>query len=304
MLKTDNGIVYHYCSLEAFKSIIENECLWLCDVEKSNDSAERVYFENIMLDQIDHYAKDLKSKNDADKECALNALQIVKEALQNPKTERPPVYSCSFSYNGDQLSQWRGYADDGYGIAIGFADRILEQQLPFGTFKRINYDYEQAKKTCWNILQTSFSYYNVCEPIQHGPDNCSLFSMNVLSELERNNIFFKSSTFEEEQECRIAMRLNHSRFFSPNHAFFLGASYTQTDDITSVFTLSNEKFRVVQHKLSSYLELSFNKTKDLITAINLGPKCLATPKDIKHFLKCNDYKIDFIEINTSSATYR
>lgn len=54
MPETDNGIVYHYCSLETFKSIIENKCLWLCDVQKSNDSAECTYFENIMKNHINY----------------------------------------------------------------------------------------------------------------------------------------------------------------------------------------------------------------------------------------------------------
>lgn len=36
----NNEVVYHYCSLETFKNIISHQCLWLCDVQKSNDSKE------------------------------------------------------------------------------------------------------------------------------------------------------------------------------------------------------------------------------------------------------------------------
>ncbi len=306
MPDTGSGIIYHYCSLEAFKSIIENKCLWLCDVQKSNDSTERVYFENIMLDQIDHYSEVLKGKNDVDKERALQALQLVKEALQNPETERAPVYSCSFSYNGDQLSQWRGYADDGYGVAIGFNAEILKQQLPFENFGRISYDYEQAKKNCWNILQTSFSYCNGSDPIQYGPDYCSLFGMNVLSELERNNIFFKSNAFAEEQEFRIAVCINSHCFSTSRYQLHTPASIRiKLSDMASNFNVSTEKFRVAQHKLSSYLELSFEKIKDhFVTVIRLGPKCLAEAKDIRYFLKCNNYKVGGIKIKHSAATYR
>lgn len=300
----DNGIVYHYCSLDAFKSIIENKCLWLCDVEKSNDSAERVYFENIMLEQIDHYAEDLKSKNDANKERALNALQLIKEALQNPETERAPVYSCSFSYNGDLLSQWRGYADDGYGVAIGFWEYGFKQVLPEYTFRQVNYDYEQARKTCWDILQSASHYCRESKETTSNLSYNSLFGANVLSRVERTNIFFKSSAFAEEQECRIALRTAQSYYNSQKHAFTFVPSCTPSSDYGKGLALSEEKFRVAQHKLSSYIELSFSKAKDLITAINLGPKCLAAPRDIRHFLECNNYKVGDIEINTSSATYR
>lgn len=82
MTNTNDQIVYHYCSLEVFKSIIENECLWLCDVQKSNDSQERIYFEKIMLEQIElciesalekHYldiAQIFQSIKDATRPCA------------------------------------------------------------------------------------------------------------------------------------------------------------------------------------------------------------------------------------------
>lgn len=35
--KETSDIVYHYCSLEAFLSIIQNASLWLSDISKSND---------------------------------------------------------------------------------------------------------------------------------------------------------------------------------------------------------------------------------------------------------------------------
>lgn len=304
MPDTGSGIVYHYCSLEAFKSIIENKCLWLCDVEKSNDSAERIYFENIMLDQIDHYAEDLKSKNDADKELALHALQLVKEALQNPETERAPVYSCSFSYNGDQLSQWRGYADDGYGISIGFWTDGFKRFLPEYAFRQVNYNYEQAKQTCWDIIQTALSYCRESKTKNSKLSYNSILVPNVLSQVEHSNIFFKSSAFAEEQECRIALRTVQSNYNANKHSFVFMPARILAPDYGQPLELSAEKFRVAQHKLSSYIELSFSRAKDLITVINLGPKCLATPRDIQHFLECNNYEVGDIEINTSYATYR
>ena len=39
-------LVYHYCSMEAFKSIIENKTLRLTDITKSYDSAEVKRFLN------------------------------------------------------------------------------------------------------------------------------------------------------------------------------------------------------------------------------------------------------------------
>ena len=36
-------IVYHYCSLEGFLSIIQNASLWISDISKSNDCLESSY---------------------------------------------------------------------------------------------------------------------------------------------------------------------------------------------------------------------------------------------------------------------
>lgn len=304
MPDTDSGIVYHYCSLEAFKSIIENECLWLCDVEKSNDSAERIYFENIMLEQIDYYAEDLKSKNDADRERALKALQLVKEALQNHTIQRYPAHSCSFSYNSDQLSQWRGYADDGYGIAIGFRGGLLYRLLPPETFQRINYSYSQAQTKCQDILDSALGYCKENEGDASLASYCSTFGMIVIAQLDRNCVFFKSNAFSEEQECRIAVHVHDRYYEAQNHSFSLPPDKISQAYRGSNLELSGEKFRVSQHKLSSYVELSFSNTKNVIARITLGPKCLAEAKDIRYFLECNNYKVGSIQIRPSEATYR
>ena len=37
------NVLYHYCSMETFKSIIEKKELWLCNARHSNDSAELQY---------------------------------------------------------------------------------------------------------------------------------------------------------------------------------------------------------------------------------------------------------------------
>ena len=38
--------LYHYCSLETFKSIMEKSTVWLSDIRKSNDSKEMLWAKN------------------------------------------------------------------------------------------------------------------------------------------------------------------------------------------------------------------------------------------------------------------
>lgn len=37
-------IIYHYCTVDAMLSILQNNCLWMCDLERTNDKTELKYF--------------------------------------------------------------------------------------------------------------------------------------------------------------------------------------------------------------------------------------------------------------------
>ena len=46
--KNIEKIIYHYCSVEIFISIIENQELWASDIFKMNDSSEEKYLEDLL----------------------------------------------------------------------------------------------------------------------------------------------------------------------------------------------------------------------------------------------------------------
>lgn len=303
MPEKDSEIVYHYCSLETFKSIIENKCLWLCDVEKSNDSAERVYFNNLMLQTVKQYMAQLDSSthNIERKRAALQQLQ---NALSSPQDGLASVYSCSFSDNGDILSQWRGYADDGYGVSIGIYSGHFQKYLTKGCFRHIEYNEAAAKDKCKELLERGISSYLETNNDEEW-DAVSSFSLYVLLLMEQQNIFYKSAAFIEEQECRIVTSDNLNTYSVDGNTLGFPGPEIISNKEKSTLWLSEKKFRVSNHKLSGYFELSFERIKDcFIENIILGPKCLSAPRDIRHFLECNNYKVENIEINTSSATYR
>ena len=45
-------IVYHYCTLEGFLSIIQNSSIWMSDISKSNDCLESIYIRNKIKNRI------------------------------------------------------------------------------------------------------------------------------------------------------------------------------------------------------------------------------------------------------------
>ena len=96
-------LIFHYASLETFKSIIENHCIWLCDVQKSNDSTERTYFEQVLLKVIDDLLAN-PSEIKSFSPYAEKALATFKDTYRNQRPNIPPIYSASFSFDGDLLS--------------------------------------------------------------------------------------------------------------------------------------------------------------------------------------------------------
>lgn len=284
MPSTDNGIVYHYCSLEAFKSIIENECLWLCDIRKSNDSQECVYFDQIMSKTIQQRIDDLQNKSQTDPS-DLADLQKMREGLNVLNFEQIPTYVCSLSHDGDLLSQWRGYADDGYGIALGFDLYMLQNKYntldAYCLCEDVFYgSKEEIATQCIQYMSSSLSTAQILKI----PSSLSMVTAaNIL--LKRP--FYKSNAFREENEFRIVLLQE-----SPSER-------------KSELPFSERKYRITNHQLSSYYEFSFSSVKDeFLREIHLGPKCKVTPDDVRMFLKDCGYQSDNINIVRSEATYR
>lgn len=317
MTDTNNEIVYHYCSLEVFKSIIENECLWLCDVQKSNDYQERIYFEQIMSKQLEHYIKVLE--REGDNSTILEMFQSIMDAIQNPSSVRRPIYSCAFSYEVDKLGQWDRYGDGGYGVAIGFKRNIFEKKLSNEHCRKIEYHTLPAIQQCDDIIEQALNeYLQLKQAIQHDT-TLDVFIISFLQQLAYKEAFFKSRLFQEENEWRLVtadppsdknLHINH--FYTKDHSYSFSLPAI-TSDGSQAFQLSEKKFRVSNHKLSGYYELSFSNIKnDIISSILLGPKCLSTKQDIENFLNENGYEtetrdskedVKYISINRSEITY-
>ena len=59
MPKSKEKIIYHYCSVDAFLSIIKNQELWASDIFKMNDSSEEKYLEDLLRFYLKRIHKEL-----------------------------------------------------------------------------------------------------------------------------------------------------------------------------------------------------------------------------------------------------
>ncbi|MGE5470116.1 MAG: DUF2971 domain-containing protein [Bacteroidota bacterium] len=131
--------LYHYCSSEAFVSIVTSRTIWLSSLALSNDSKEGRLVRETLLRLA---ARDGLPVTDQTRlEDSLAFAERVFDGL-----------GFCLSEAGDLLSQWRGYADDGRGVAIGFSKLYLtklgeqfraQEEAGFNLYK---VEYNQAEQ--------------------------------------------------------------------------------------------------------------------------------------------------------------
>ena len=175
--KYDNSdLIYHYCSMETFKAILDSKSLWLSDSKFMNDKYEGRWIDKIVEEVI----KELN-----DKYTAKQLLEYKKkyDALKNKNG-----YMCCFSKASDKLSQWRGYADDASGVAIGFSREAIRLTSNFNfelALMDVLYDKEEHMRL-------------VKESIEH-----TIVDKYDIKQDKELAYFYKNPSFYEEEEVRI-----------------------------------------------------------------------------------------------------
>jgi hypothetical protein len=120
--KKEPAYLYHYTTAEGLKGIIEKRELWATDIFYLNDWTEFYCGRDEFRRELDERST---WKDDSEKEVA----KAVAELLQDPDSlGSNHVFVCSFSEDGNDLSQWRAYCQDG-GYSIGFRRDQLERLL-------------------------------------------------------------------------------------------------------------------------------------------------------------------------------
>lgn len=185
-------LLYHYCDANAFLSICTNKKIRFSDVYSMNDFLEMHWgysiWEQVASDLIEELGEEFTNTTD----------QIISESgLLGTLT------ACCFSLEGDVLSQWRAYADDGKGYVIGFSAEALTR-LPVRPLK-VQYDKSKQINELTAIMRALYST-EVSEEIKYGNDffrHCNGIAFDLSS--------FKNPAFVEEKEVRLIHLLTFER---------------------------------------------------------------------------------------------
>ena len=132
------SILYHYTTQKGLLEIVNTKTIWATNIFYLNDSLEYEYAVKLIQDVIDEYLVNSQSPPARTVDTSL-AWKVTPEKLQQLMLEstkrgissltRFRIYVCSFTEEGDQLSQWRGYCPNGNGFSLGFETSHLVDQM-------------------------------------------------------------------------------------------------------------------------------------------------------------------------------
>jgi hypothetical protein len=115
------GLIYHYCDATALLNILKTRRVWATSTKYLNDTTELLALSADMRAHADRHRKTAAGEALSD---IVDFYWITSDTRQT-QTIGMDRFACCFSTDGDLLSQWRAYGNDGRGYAIGFDPRAF-----------------------------------------------------------------------------------------------------------------------------------------------------------------------------------
>ena len=302
--------LYHYCSLDTFLNILKNRTLWLSDVGKSNDSQElkwlkaqcRIRIIKAQTEYLKLHSDDSDNLYDFDSMERINQIAEIVSRIDLYKS-----WAICFSEARDSLSQWRGYANDGAGVCIGFNRQYLDEfSHVFDNYetrfmlsmRKVDYSDDGIDQFFEN--STTLNKFNQCQTADEMHDAL----LSAIINTAKNAAYFKNPSFSEEKEWRLA--------FTDTVLGFNGFGFEKMPR-TESGTFSRFVFQKVDciasnNDIVTHIELGLPEMENAIDEIIIGPKARMSIDDmkicliLKGFLKgMNDTSIAIVK---SSSSYR
>lgn len=312
--------VYHYCSVETFVSIIQNATIRASNIKKSNDYSEVINSIDLYKDALFNAGRKfirMHAEAESFKEFFFNIDIdfLVENAINN---ETCTYYVACFSEAKDLLSQWRGYADDGKGVSIGFLTDYLAKETNSVSlnFRPIYYEPDKIKenlmKDIIQCLERVINSKNQCL-VEQGFENA--FS-SAIGTMVYNSVFMKNKAFLEEKEWRLVyypfgnirnLKVGYRTKDLSKNGLYYDRMLDMTNNKNDYNGLIRKQvnFQNRENSIVSYVDFDFkNILPFFIKEIILGPKNDMDDLDLRLFLLSNGLDLSYTDILRSTATYR
>lgn len=310
MAKRALGILYHYCSVPTFYNITHNKSIWLSDISKSNDSLELKWIKGrcqhyILKAWVDYVREVQKLEGLA--EIDFESFDKLKNTLEDfTKLETQKCWVFCLSGKKDDLGQWRGYADNGAGISIGFKSSYFKKIMEPGkakaitdhnsvVFEYMSYDEKEVEKL----------FYDTCGLSKISPKMSSAEVINILKQAVAVSLLqaplYKSDAFADEKEWRLVFSTDMSELMAGKTPAMEFAQFYPQNTIQYEYTTRGGE-------LVSHVAFGDKNMYENITEIWIGPKCKLSPTELRLYLisvgYLKDYNDESIKIYKSRTSYR
>lgn len=272
-----NNLAYRYAHAGTFLKMLESQTLWFSDLRRMND--------------WDEYAVGFRMASEIAAEEFPQYTNLLTEISPEQMRVDFMVLICSFSLDGDCLSMWRGYGDNGAGAAIGYnypdiqmqhlGVRYLAKTAPVqGKVEFFNVIYEESafkEKVRAYFARVTTSLANKDATQHHEFQSVQLGTLKAA--LIRLCTLYKNDFFVDERELRGFIEVNEHA-----DSYTLGVRDTEFGqaDYHQVHTCS---FGI-----------------PAIREVVLGPRCELTVEEVKNRLITCD--LSNVNIRKSRGTYR
>lgn len=322
-MKKDKTL-FHYCSIHTAASIIEHQQLWMCDISSSND-----YSETQMLMPGLYYAIEeaYETRPFSFKHGTKKGIEGIRSLLRKTSYYIDKSFNSGgltsfvvcLSEDGDRLSQWRGYSNDGKGCAIGFSERALKSYCRQfdGVIRMEKVVYVNPTKMRLIVKKEAEVLLERIEGLRN--ESAKLFGkgesnelieagmcirlFHYIKETVMNSLRYKWDSFKEESEWRLfftSITKDEKILFETNDK---NAELIRRLDTSTSLLSRSMSFLVKDDCVVPYYPLEFGLMgDDVMKKVIIGPKNNTRKQDMRLMLAKNG--LDSVEVQYSSITYR
>lgn len=286
-------LLYHYCPTQTFWSIVASRTIRLSSLSLSNDTMEG----KLVADAF----KRLAERDELD----ANTMDGLQNSLELLEQLADGLGFC-LSEEGDLLSQWRGYADDGSGVSIGFSRQHLswlrdsrkERGEPSFDLYRVVYEPDSQDE------QVEPTYQEAKRFIDQGAYRN--WGLRSLLDTRSNEEFEREKEIARKANISLAVTL---LALFPKLFVLKGPAFREEREwrLISYFTRNGTDkclYQACQDRVIPYRELKLFKSDigQPIKEVILGPKHISSPVVVEDFLDQNGF--EGVQVRRSEASYR
>lgn len=196
-------IIYHYLGFDTLMSILNSGQLWFTSLREMNDPREVEYGVEFLTQIFCNCLKEQdNSFNISDSEIEDAVYQSITPVYEN-------IFVSCFSQEGDRLSLWRAYGQDGFGASIGISKNRILSLPAFGSdqsFFATPIIYTSRKK---EIVRTAVvSDVEAMLLKMSAEEFFSKRLVQYIRSIAAIPLLLKSDEYQEEHEWRVILKIN------------------------------------------------------------------------------------------------